>query len=317
MTIAAVPLNEVDQRCAGCCSSRASSSPACCSRWASRRTHRAPRAAPAGPHRPTARRSPAATSSGAWPAEQRTEVGGSGCAQRDARAPRAGLRRAPGERGPPAAVPRRRLARAAHAAGRDPRLRRAARLGAATRPAEREAMRRIGRRRRGWGCSSRTSSRSPAWTRSPSRRRAGRPRALARDAADDARATAPGARDRGRCPGPAVVAGDPHQLRQVLANLLRNALVHTPAGTPVEIAVAGGRRRGAQRPRPRPRAAAGAGAALFERFWRAEAGRGRGRAGAGLGLAIVAGIVEAHGGRSAPRRPGRGRHLQVRLPAAD
>ena len=37
-------------------------------------------------------------------------------------------------------------------------------------------------------------------------------------------------------------------------------------------------------------------AALFERFWRAEAGRERGRAGAGLGLAIVAAIVDAHGG---------------------
>ena len=37
--------------------------------------------------------------------------------------------------------------------------------------------------------------------------------------------------------------------------------------------------------------------ALFERFWRAEGGRERGRAGAGLGLAIVAGIVDAHGGR--------------------
>ena len=36
--------------------------------------------------------------------------------------------------------------------------------------------------------------------------------------------------------------------------------------------------------------------ALFERFWRAEGGRERGRAGAGLGLAIVAAIVDAHGG---------------------
>ena len=36
--------------------------------------------------------------------------------------------------------------------------------------------------------------------------------------------------------------------------------------------------------------------ALFERFWRAEGGRERGRGGAGLGLAIVAAIVDAHGG---------------------
>ena len=48
--------------------------------------------------------------------------------------------------------------------------------------------------------------------------------------------------------------------------------------------------------------------ALFERFWRAEGGRERGKGGAGLGLAIVAGIVDAHGGRvSAGERPGRRR----------
>ena len=40
----------------------------------------------------------------------------------------------------------------------------------------------------------------------------------------------------------------------------------------------------------------GAGDSVFERFWRAEGGRERGRAGAGLGLAIVAAIVDAHGG---------------------
>ena len=49
--------------------------------------------------------------------------------------------------------------------------------------------------------------------------------------------------------------------------------------------------------------------ALFDRFWRAEAGRERGKAGAGLGLAIVAGIVAAHGGRSGRQRPGRRRAL--------
>ena len=45
-------------------------------------------------------------------------------------------------------------------------------------------------------------------------------------------------RDRRSTPTPgAVVLGDAHQLRQVLGNLLRNALVHTPAGTPIEVAV--------------------------------------------------------------------------------
>jgi two-component system OmpR family sensor kinase len=55
---------------------------------------------------------------------------------------------------------------------------------------------------------------------------------------------------------------------------------------------------------------------LFERFWRKEGGRTRGRAGAGLGLAIVAAIVEAHGGDvAAADAPGGGARFVVRLPA--
>ncbi|MEA2124686.1 MAG: two-component system, OmpR family, sensor kinase, partial [Solirubrobacteraceae bacterium] len=58
-------------------------------------------------------------------------------------------------------------------------------------------------------------------------------------------------------------------------------------------------------------------AALFERFWRAEAGRERGKAGAGLGLAIVAGIVEAHHGSvRAEDAAGGGARFTVTLPLA-
>jgi two-component system OmpR family sensor kinase len=144
--------------------------------------------------------------------------------------------------------------------------------------------------------------------------------ALARDAADDGRATAPDRPIVVEADGPALVAGDAHQLRQVLANLLRNAVVHTPAGSAVELAVtrAGGevrlcvRDHGAGLPADVDRDA------LFERFWRSEPGRGRGRAGAGLGLAIVAGIVEAHHGTVAARdAPGGGAVFEVRLPAAE
>ena len=94
-----------------------------------------------------------------------------------------------------------------------------------------------------------------------------------------------------------MVLGDAHQLRQVFANLLRNALVHTPAGTPIEVGV--GLADASVRVDVRdhgPGLPAGDPAALFERFWRAEGGRERGKAGAGLGLAIVAAIVDAHGG---------------------
>ncbi len=54
--------------------------------------------------------------------------------------------------------------------------------------------------------------------------------ALAADAAADARATDPAGRSPPGDQGEAIVLGDADQLRQVLANLMRNALVHTPAG---------------------------------------------------------------------------------------
>jgi two-component system OmpR family sensor kinase len=141
--------------------------------------------------------------------------------------------------------------------------------------------------------------------------------ALARDAAEDARTTAPNRTIALSLDGPAEVLGDPLQLRQVLANLLGNALAHTPSGTPIEVAVANGsghvslsvRDHGPGLPTDDPDA-------LFERFWRAEGGRERGRAGAGLGLAIVAGIVAAHGGEvSAANAPGGGALFTVELPA--
>ena len=113
------------------------------------------------------------------------------------------------------------------------------------------------------------------------------------------------------------MTGDADQLRQVLANLLRNALVHTPAGTPIEVSV--DRDNGAVRLEVRdhgPGLPTDDADALFERFWRAEGGRERGKDGAGLGLAIVAGIVDGHAGSvRAANAPGGGAAFEVRLPA--
>jgi two-component system OmpR family sensor kinase len=141
---------------------------------------------------------------------------------------------------------------------------------------------------------------------------------LARDTVDDARATAPERSIDLHVDGATAVLGDEAGLRQVLANLLRNALVHTPPDTPIDVDVrregtgvrAEIRDHGPGLPTDHPEQ-------LFERFWRAEGGRERGRAGAGLGLAIVAGIVDAHGVRvGAANAPGGGASFVVVLPAA-
>jgi two-component system, OmpR family, sensor kinase len=139
---------------------------------------------------------------------------------------------------------------------------------------------------------------------------------VASDAVDDARATAP-ERTIALATEPAVVLGDPHQLRQVVANLMRNALVHTPAGSPIEVSVArNGDAVGLEVRDHGTGLPTGEAGVLFERFWRTEAGRERGRGGAGLGLAIVAGIVTAHGGEvQAANAPDGGARFTVRLPA--
>ncbi len=141
---------------------------------------------------------------------------------------------------------------------------------------------------------------------------------LAEDAVSDARATAPDREIALTANGGATVLGDAHQLRQVLGNLLRNALVHTPAGTGIEVSVANGDGRVRLRVRDHGRGLPTDQAdELFERFWRAEGGRERGRAGAGLGLAIVAAIVDAHGGQvGAANAPGGGAIFSVDLPQA-
>jgi two-component system, OmpR family, sensor kinase len=141
---------------------------------------------------------------------------------------------------------------------------------------------------------------------------------LAEQAVDDLRVTAPGRVVRLEHAGHATMLGDPDQLRQLLANLTRNAVIHTPPGTPVALSVD---RHGDDVVLVvrdyGPGLPAGAGAALFERFWRSEGGRSRGRGGAGLGLAIADAVVNAHLGTiSAGNAPGGGARFVVTLPAA-
>jgi len=152
---------------------------------------------------------------------------------------------------------------------------------------------------------------------------------LAGDAVVDARALAPdrpvrlvGLREGGG-PVPAPVTGDEDRLRQVVANLVANAVRHTPAGTPLEIAVGvttspDGDTCVLEVRDHGPGVPPDQAARVFERFYRTDSSRQRALGGgAGLGLSIVAAVVAAHGG-TAEVRPtvGGGATFTVRLPRA-
>ena len=164
---------------------------------------------------------------------------------------------------------------------------------------------------------------------------------LAEDAVADARAADASRAISLVAPEEVVVTGDEARLRQALANLLGNALAHTPAGTPVHVTLT----------RPVPEAAAEVGPAtaadarpdpvetaayavltvrdegpgiaaadlerVFEPFHRG-ADAVDDESGAGLGLAIVAAVVKAHGGTvsAASELGGRDATFTVRLPLA-
>jgi two-component system OmpR family sensor kinase len=140
--------------------------------------------------------------------------------------------------------------------------------------------------------------------------------AIARDAASDAHAVAPQRDVKVDAPNPVVVTGDDTRLRQVVGNLMRNALVHTPSATAVEIAVS--TENGFARisvadhgPGLRPDEVE----RIFEPFYRADPSRSRDRGGAGLGLSIVNAVVSAHGGKVSVRETdGGGATFEVELP---
>jgi two-component system OmpR family sensor kinase len=141
-------------------------------------------------------------------------------------------------------------------------------------------------------------------------------RELAEHAAQDTRAIAPDREVRLTADGARLVLGDPEQLRQVLANLTRNAVFHTPAETAIGIRLSADGDRAVLEVRDHgPGLPADAGDRVFDRFWRTEGGRSRGRGGSGLGLAIVKAIVQAHHGDvHAGNAPGGGAIFRVTLP---
>lgn len=118
--------------------------------------------------------------------------------------------------------------------------------------------------------------------------------------------------------GPGSLAGDPELVREVVDNLVGNALKHSGTDAPVEVSV---RREGAQvRLDVRdtgPGIPEGEQGALFERFSRTDASRAAMVPGLGLGLSIVKRLVHAHGGLlGVSSRPGEGATFWVTFPAA-
>ncbi len=141
--------------------------------------------------------------------------------------------------------------------------------------------------------------------------------AVASDAVADASVLDPDREVRFVHDGEVSVLGDENRLRQLVANLVSNALTHTPSGTPVAVSVL--RRDGKATievwdegpvipPEVLPQ--------IFERF-RTGAGSGNGSPGAGIGLSIVRAIAQAHGGKVwATSSPEEGTTFHVELETA-
>ena len=130
----------------------------------------------------------------------------------------------------------------------------------------------------------------------------------------EARAAAPDRELTLDAPEPVVVLGDSDHLRQAIANLVSNAVRHTPPGAPIEVrthkvdgtAIVAVRDHGRGLDDE-------ALEHVFDRFWQAD--RARAGAGAGLGLSIAAAIAHEHGGTAtAANAQGGGARFTLRLP---
>jgi two-component system OmpR family sensor kinase len=121
-----------------------------------------------------------------------------------------------------------------------------------------------------------------------------------------------------RFEAPAIVLGEENKIRQVITNLMGNAMRFTEHDSPIELVVQSDPERGVATiaivdhgegipPQIREK--------IFQRFWRADSSRTRDTGGSGLGLAIVSGIVAAHGGTvDVDDTPGGGATFRVALP---
>jgi two-component system OmpR family sensor kinase len=136
------------------------------------------------------------------------------------------------------------------------------------------------------------------------------------DAKEDGRARDPGRTFEAEVAAPVVVNGDEDRLRQAVTNLVTNALVHTPPGTPIRLSLEHSDSQAVITVADRgPGLPAEALEHAFDRFWRGDPSRSRHSGGAGLGLAIVDAITRAHGGSvRADNDPEGGARFTITLP---
>ena len=153
----------------------------------------------------------------------------------------------------------------------------------------------------------------------PLQRRTFEVRELLDDAADELRLQAPDTRlDVVVDPPGLTLDADPERVHQVVANLVENAIRHSPAGAPVTVRAS---RHGSSTvvlevEDAGPGIADEDAGRVFERFYRSDAARASADGGAGLGLAIARWVVELHGGSIHPeRRDPTGCRMVVELPA--
>jgi two-component system, OmpR family, sensor kinase len=141
---------------------------------------------------------------------------------------------------------------------------------------------------------------------------------IAAEAVQQARIVAAGRPVTLEAAEPVIVDADPERLRQIIDNLIGNAVQHTPPGTPVAVTVSGepgsGRLTVAD---SGPGMTQEQASHVFERFYRTDDARSRARGGSGLGLAIAASLATAHGGElTVDTQPGHGAAFCLRLPQA-
>src|SRR5262249_20187869 len=126
-------------------------------------------------------------------------------------------------------------------------------------------------------------------------------------------ATAHGTALKFESSAPTQMRAEPELLRRAVENVIRNAIRHAPAGTPVEVTTSGQTIRVRDYGSGVPEDAL---AKIFDPFYRVDNDRNRGSGGAGLGLAIARRAIDLHKGRIRASNANPGLLVEIELPGA-